>query len=363
MNSKNLLTAAVVAGAAVFASIPSTAQTVPHTPVTTPVNPGFFYWSIGANGGIRHMPTWTYGQTFNFGQAGFTDISTAYSFDPKPWGAGPEFVMGYALNKAGPLGGLGDKPRIELGLSTFFGKTSQKTGPGGTGSFMVVPHVDGTPGGFGYFPNENTTTKLTTTVYAGETALRFKTGFKLSPKFTLSPSIAAIGGMALYRYRWRTNVPGLEVGNDQLDVKETIRSFNAGGELAMQFKWAPSARFSLYGSVAAAAMYRHSHLNARSQFVIDPGGFNQVQIATQSDNRGEFAWRLGVDVGFTYDWGWARVTISGFGYWDSAVPQIENPKLLNNTTFDASPARLTSSGEWAYGGRIAIVFPLYKQPY
>ena len=256
MKRISLIAAALVAGATVFSTTSVSAQTTPQTPVTTPVNPGFWFWSIGTNAGIRHLPRWTYGQTFEFGMASLDDINDAYVYNPKPWGAGPEFVMGYALNRAGPLGGVGDKPRIELGLSTFFGKSTKKTSPGNSNSFMWIPHVDGTPGGFGYFPNENTAAKLTTTVYSGEAALRFKTSFKLSPRFEITPSVAAIGGMAFYRYRWITNVPGLEVGADVLDVKETIRSWQAGGELALQMKWAPSPKWSIFGSIAAAAMYR-----------------------------------------------------------------------------------------------------------
>ncbi len=353
------LIAAAVAGAALLTSLPATAQTVPQTPVTTPVNPGFFYWSIGANGGIRHLPQWSYGQFVQQMGMGSTLLS-GYTYDPKPFGAGPEFVMGYALNKAGPLGGVGDRPRIELGLSTFFGRTTQSDSQDGADINYSLPFVDGS--GALHFLRPGVAAKLETTVYAGETALRFKTEYKLNPRFQVVPSIAAIGGMAFYRYKWESNFVGFDFENVTARVKETIRSWHVGVEAALQLNWTPGPRWSVSGGVSIAGMHRRSDMRGLSQFSRDFGFGGDSFINNASDNDNTFAWRLGLNLGVTYDWGWARLTLSGFGYYDSAVPGIDNP--TSSTAFgDLSPARLTHNGEWAYGGRIAIVFPLYKQRY
>ena len=373
MKSFKLFTAAVVASAAVFTSAQSMAQSVPHTPVDTPVNPGFFYWSLGASGGVMFLPTWRYGQRGNLEirpiddqapSATPTNLGDAYSYNPKPWGAGPEFVMGYALNKEGLLGGLGHKPRIEFGLTTFFGSTSQSSTPASDGNALFIPAIDGSTA-FTVL-NDGTPAKLKTTVYAGEAAIRLKTEFG-KPRFKIIPSVGAIGGMAIYRYQWGSFWSGdfpTPFGAIPYDtnavVKETIRSWHVGGEFALQVKWTINPKWSLSGGAAFALMSRHSHLRGHSEFnnLTTPVGTLPNYRAEASDNKTELAWRLGI----TYDWGWARVTVSGFGYYDSAVPQVDNPRI-DFDTGAISSARLTSSGEWAYGGRVAIVFPLYKQPY
>ena len=363
MKPRSLLMAALVGGATALGTAPTFAQVTPQTPVTTPVNPGFWFWSIGASGGIRHLPKWNYGETYNFGPMGETvNVADAYTYNPKPWGAGPEFVMGYALNRAGPLGGVGDLPRIELGLSTFFGRSNQSSSAGGTGDRFWLPNVDGTVDPLlSFLPNDGVAAKLETTVYSGEAALRFKTSFKVSPRFQIVPSVAAIGGLAFYRYRWQGNFRGIELGGVIADVKETVRSWHAGGEAALLLKWQPNARWSVHAGATIAAMYRRSDMNALSQFNVEFGGIDQNVNTNASDNENTFAWRLGLNLGVTYDWGWARLTISGFGYYDSAVPQIVNPRLNAGQVPDTtgSAARLTHSGEWAYGGRIALVFPIY----
>lgn len=350
MNRKSLLAGSVAAALLTLAGGPVSAQITPQTPVTTPVNPGFFFWSIGANAGIRHLPRWTYGEGLDIQSE--TIVSRGFSFNPKPWGAGPEFVMGYALNRAGLLGGLGDVPRIELGLTTFFGQTTQSSTISGPNIGVVIPFIDSSSG---FTTAEGTyKAKLETTVYSGEAAIRFKTSFKVNPRFQIIPSVAAIGGMAFYRYELETNVLRQNLDGVAVGVKETIRSWHVGGEFALQLKWTINNRWSINGGASAAAMYRRSDLNALSQF----GGDFGTEAFTAKDNDSKFAWRLGLNVGVTYDWGWARLTLSGFGYWDSAVPGVENPKV-DIATENLSRTRITHSGEWAYGGRIALVFPIF----
>lgn len=359
MKCRSLL-AAVLAGATFSFGLPAIAQTTPVTPVTTPVNPGFFFWSIGANGGIRHLPKWTYAQTFpGFGAAPplLPPYEDAYRYNPKPWGAGPEFVMGYALNRASPLGTIGDTPRVEFGLSTFFGSANNSSAPA-AGGFLNIPAVDGSEANSLIVPNEGTNAKLETTVYSGEVALRFKTAFKASPRFQIIPSVAAIGGLAFYRYKWESNFPGFELEGSVARVKETIRSWHFGGEAALQLKWKPGPRWSIHGGASFAVMHRRSDMDGLSQFYENfGGGFSNALIANVSDSDNTVAWRLGLNLGVTYDWGWARLSVSGFGYYDSAVPQIRNPQLIEGTQ-SSTAARLTHSGEWAYGGRIALTFPI-----
>lgn len=353
-----LVVASVAAMAVLAMGPPTMAQTLPHTPVTTPVNPGFFYWSLGASGGVRHLPKWEYGSIIRFG--GFGSIlnrRTAFSYDPKPWGAGPEFVVGYALNRASALGGFGNVPRIELALSTFFGRTSQSQDGGGDGETFFFPFVDGS--GRRIF-SPGSPAKLETSLYAGEAALRFKTSFKASTRFQIIPSVAAIGGMAHYRYQWQRNVFSSSITNSVSQVKETVRSWNVGAEAALHLKWNAGQRWSVHGGASIAAMYRRSDLSALSQTNLNFPTGSSFLSHTASDNANTFAWRLGLNLGVTYDWGWARLSLTGFGYFDSAVPGVVNPGTNPvSTSRSLSPARLTHSGEWAYGGRIALVFPIF----
>lgn len=335
----------------------SLAQTTPHTPVTTPVNPGSFYWSLGASGGVRHLPKWTYGDFVTLGEfGGVLDHAPGFPNDPKPWGAGPEFVMGYALNRGSALGGLGNAPRLELALSTFFGRSSQSDDGGASSQSFLFPFVDGSGQ---RVLSADVPAKLETTVYAGETALRFKTAFRTSKRFQIIPSVAAIGGMASYRYEWQRSHFVSSSLNNEATVKETINSWHVGAEAALHLKWQAGPRWSIHGGASIAAMYRRSDLSALSQLNLNfPNGSDYLSN-NASDNANTFAWRLGLNLGVTYDWGWAKLTISGFGYFDSAVPGVVNPENgANFSPNDYSSARLTHSGEWAYGGRIALVFPL-----
>lgn len=349
--------AALVAVGLAFSNTPSLAQIAPHTPVTTPVNPGFFYWSLGASGGVRHLPKWSFGEFVTFGEFGAPlNRATGFPNDPKPWGAGPEFVMGYALNRGSALGGLGDAPRLELALSTFFGRSSQSNEGGTSTQTFLFPFVDGSGR---RVLSADVPAKLETTVYAGETAFRFKTAFKTSKRFQIIPSIAAIGGMASYRYEWQRSQFESSTLNNEATVKETIRSWHVGAEAALHLKWQAGPRWSLHGGASIAAMYRRSDLSALSQLNLNFPKGSEYLSNTASDNANTFAWRLGLNLGVTYDWGWARLTIAGFGYFDSAVPGVVNPENgASLSPNDYTPARLTHSGEWAYGGRIALVFPL-----
>ncbi len=348
-----LSTAYAIGGA--IGAAPSVAQTTPGTPVVSPVVPGFFYWSIGTSGGVRHLPRWSYGNVLQFTNMGAT-LDSGYRYSPRPVGAGSEFVMGYALNKAGPLGGIGDVPRIELGLSSFFGRTSGSDALGGQSDLVLIPFIDGSDGLA--FAGQSVSAKLQTSVYAGEAALRFKTAFKISPRFQIAPSIAAIGGMAFYRYKWGIGFSP-DVGQTySMDVKETVRSWQVGAEAAVQFLWQPALRWRFHGGAAIAAMYRNSSMRGRSQTTQMTASFNETVVHEASDNAGAFVWRLGLTAGVTYDWGWARLSISGFGYYDSKVPGIDNPSYSPTNFTQASRARLIHSGEWAYGGRIALIFPI-----
>lgn len=365
------------------------------TAVTTPVNRGAFYWSFGASGGVQHMPKWSYGQNFRvteeFSQQMFNvtieDLGSAFDYDPKVPGGGPAFAVGYALDKRTFLGRIGAKPSIEFGLWTFFGKTTQSASTtgiadefselGGTFYDLVFPAVDGSTA---YnFRSQDLKLKLESSVQSGEASLRFKTQFQVGRRLMIVPSVGPIGGLAFYRYRLRGNIAGgglnfVSIDPDSaMDIKETIRSYHFGGEAAMNVVFAARPNLLIQGGVAIAGFHRTSSLNARSQFALSgfrtSPGFSDIQavravrggtteIASTNDTGSTFGYRLGVNASITYSWGWARLTLSGFGSYDSAIPGVNNPSS-SSISGPYSSATIKHDGEWAYGGSIALSFPLH----
>ncbi len=203
-------------------------------------------------------------------------------------------------------------------------------------------------------------------------SLRFKSQFRVGRRFMIVPSVGPIGGLAFYRYALEGNLVGgglnsVAISPDTaMQVKETIRSYHVGIEGALNFVWAASPRFMIQGGVAVAGFHRTSHLNARSQFIFSGGQpfarqiapTDRTEVASTNDTGSTFGFRMGVNAGVTYSWGWARISLTGFGYFDSAVPGVNNPQS-DTLAGTYSPASIKHDGEWAYGGAIQVSFPLH----
>jgi len=322
----------------------------PLAPVTYPLGPyEFAYITMGGGAQVRRLPT------FNASIRDNADNSLIFSHDPKFVMGGGQGTIGFRVFETW-LPGL--NPRIE-GSFGFWHGTSIVTG--GTSDFIpssTIFSIDGTRA-VGCGSCQGTTDlRIRNTELNG--TLTFKVDLGLTPQFALTPSIGFLGGHSETKYRADTplffGTPGVF---PPTYVEEIVQTTRIGGEVGLDGTWRVIPKVSLTGGAGISFFHMHTTLNGHDCFAGNqPGGVcdnSPVLIFStstqQSDSR--FAYRLNFRAGATYDAGWFKVSLGGFGARDNAVPGVANPAALGQT------AHIIYDAKWSYGGFAAVTVPFF----
>ena len=253
------LFSAVVAGLFSVISGHAFAQVLPPTSFTSPVKPGFWYLSFGGYGAVQDLPSYTHG-TMAFGpSAGQPGLE----FDSSAAGPGVAGVVGYAIDRAGGI--WGERPRVEVGLSAFFGSGSSSAFRSVTGADHLLSPIT-TPVGVTAFTGGGADFygKLKLHDDEVDTTLRFKTDFTIAPNFVMSPFVGIIGGDQETQYEMTFNAVSNTAGFQPYSgsYKQDIHAYHFGGEIGTGLSYWVTPNFSLNGNVAVGLFRRWATLHS-----------------------------------------------------------------------------------------------------
>ncbi len=367
----------VIGGCLVLASVPAmAAEPLPTAPSTSPYRPGFFYMSVGGFGQVQQRPSFTYGgaliSPLGAGGAGLKLIQSTLSADVA--GGGPAATLGYTFSR-GALSRIGRRMRLEFGFTYFRGSGSDSAEidmPFGTAA-LRGRLLNGTSGSFIlrgiFFPNTAqyvAANSLRVNVDQYDNGLRLRTDFELGKRFTVTPSIGIVGGAdsARYRYSFREEIgsggppaPLVHSG----EVKETITSYYFGGEAGLNMSFQATRKLAFHGGATISIFRRNATLTGEdcaSWSSLFPSCPATRATSTVRSTGSKTGYAVGLALGATYDLGWMKVSMNGFGRYDNAVPGIENPEFGGESNDPVTPARVKFFGDWSYGGMLMLSFPL-----
>jgi hypothetical protein len=302
---------------------------------------GSAYVSLGGGAIVQQLPTFNTPYVIN------GTNQTLFSVSPAVTGGAGQITLGSVIN------GLptGNNSRIELSVGGFSG-SGRFTG-GLTTPDTTVLAISGTGiincGGC----DGTTTLKFDYQEIGG--VLRLKSDFALAPQLTATPSIGILASQSKLGYRSDTGFQFAPAFNVPAFVEETVETFRAGGEFGLNFGYRATQQLSFNAGATVALLAMSSSLNGNdclssNQPIGMPCSGALIRSSvTQTDRR--FDNRDRFNLSGTYDTGWMKFTLAGFGSWDSAMPGVTNPVVAG------MPAIISYESRWSYGGSAALTVP------
>lgn len=286
---------------------------------------------------------------------GFSALSGDQEPNKDIWAntAGPSFAFGYAFSSPGAW--LGARPRVEVGGMYLLGsgRASAKDVNGQTNDviFRFINGANNFTAGLPVVLDFNV--KATTEI--GEAFFAFKTDYSLGSRVVFTPGIGLIGGLQRTRYANHIGISfsGLEV-NEQLATKVTATRF--GGELSGALGFRATDAFTIHLG-ATGAIFRQDARFVANQCVNSLLFSNECQpfppfSPSQEGGRVTVGYRAGASLGFSYDMGWAKLSLIGNAALTTKVPTIDYP--MPN---EVRGTRMVYDNRWNYGGTIALTVP------
>jgi hypothetical protein len=308
------------------------------------------YMTLGGGVLVRRVPK------FNVPFSATGSADPLFSTGASIITGGGGFTIGFRLDRLG----IGIMPRIEVAFGGWTGGAS-KTGGEGFNSTTYVAAIDGSVVSICGGCDGTTTVKMRHTELGG--VLRLKTDFPVAPRFTVTPSIGFLGSYSQTRYQ--SNTPFFFNNPNFLPphaLKETVGARRMGGEVGLDVVIQPAPRWAIEAGAAFAFFALHTSLEGNDCFsgnqpnTLPCSGSNFATSIERSDTR--FAFRVSMSLAATYDAGWLKLSVKGFGAWDNAMPGVRNPTSLNGAA--AGSASIYYSSQWAYGGAILATFPFFR---
>lgn len=384
---RRLPCASLLIAAALGMPVAATAEPPPLLlPTTSPVTPGAFYLSVGGFAAVHRSKGFEYGSLQTVSGAVFGPSRPLFKFGESITVGGGTATFGYSLDKSDPLGSIGTAPRIEIGFSLFRGSERDSSSPGNacgaaTCDFATIGKIGG-PGtsGFGWLslpppvipigPNSGFLVdgSYRGRYWGGDGTLRYRTDFRVAPRFTISPSIGVLGGAQVFKHELNINYRVEGTGTPLWDaqVQASLSSFHVGPDFGATVTFIATPRFTVHGGVTLAVLYRRANLKGRdcgtaSGFPcpIVPGEAFGFESSVDT-SRSKLAFRVGLSAGATFKArAWLHFTVIGFGSWDSAVPGVarNDTAFVNGDLVSSGPARIVFSGNWTYGGALVMTIP------
>ncbi|MGE0737201.1 MAG: hypothetical protein AB7P50_20875 [Alphaproteobacteria bacterium] len=334
------------------------AETLPMIPQTGVVAlSDFFYMSIGGTAQVVELPKFNYGRHYNFLANTYTDV---YADRNRVITGGPAITIGYNL----PWN-IGTRPRVEFAAMANFG--------------MVRDQVDSiaAPMTRAFFPTDLDTGAPLVGTFAdaqridlriihenADGTVRVKTDIPIGGMFTLSPSVGAVFGWTQTRYDVTSRALWTAAAADYNNVlKESLTTWRGGAEIGFDATLSLGQNFKLHGGMTGAAFYQHSHIKASEcRGISFPPGVQpacslpvppQPRPANVADEN--YGVRAGASLGATVSTGWMNITFMGTGSYNINMPQIENPRFLEQPQ---KGVKVGWEDRFSYGGYIMATFPL-----
>lgn len=302
---------------------------------------GSAYVSLGGGAIVQQLPTFR----TSIVVAGTTQ--SLFSTAPTVTGGAGQLTLGSVISGSP----LGMNSRIELSIGGFSG-SGQTTGGPGVGNEVMFPINGGAGVGCGGCSGA-TTLRFDYQEIGG--ALRLKSDFAIAPQLTATPSIGIVASQSNLHYRSNTDLQFSPAQNAPNFADETINTFRVGGEFGLNFGYRATQQLTLNAGATVALLSMTSTLSgndcqSNNQNIGLPcSGSLYRSTVRQDDTR--FSNRDRLNLSGTYDTGWAKLTLAGFGSWDSAMPGVTNP------TTAGVPAFISYESRWSYGGSAALTVP------
>ncbi len=112
-------------------------------------------------------------------------------------------------------------------------------------------------------------------------------------------------------------------------VDQTLKTRRLGGEFGVDFTLKLSDKWALLAGASGTVQNVRTNMNENDCESFAPPGLltcTGILFATTQGDASVVDFVAGFRAGATYNGGWYRVVVSGFGAWDSHVPGIDNPK-------------------------------------
>lgn len=344
----------MAATAGVLASLSFEAGAQNYVPWLTQIavaRPGGFYGWVG--GQVRWIETPEFNSHVSVGES----TTPRLVEDPTITTGGFAGSVGYVTDWSG----FGRLPRFELHLGALTGTSSQRFNYDflGTDAFRSVDgQQSGLQGGDGQSQN-NLKVKMSSV----DLALRFKTDFVLAPQWTLTPSIAIIGGTVNTRYYEAGSELFNGGGSTTNSTTVKLDTSHFGGEVRLEGAWRPQPDLAVVAGGAFGIMYQRTGMKANDcagSFVLTgvaatcDGTFFQTR-ASQARNVTNY--RATGALGLIYSWGWAQAGIMGLVSWNSDVPGVRVP-TGGTAGAITGPASIYYGGQLSYGFTAGLIIPL-----
>lgn len=266
-------------------------------------------------------------------------------------------MIGYVFQQGQMPTWLGENFRIEFAGGYRSGSrdhTANNTLAGPASTYVLL---DGASVGYGIGTEQQG--KLDIDYKQWQIRLTAKSDFPIAPSFILTPSITVFGGRSDTEYLELNRVfGGGSFADAVLDEDIETDQYGVRVGAAVAYEATQVLRLFLGGYVGFAYMntdYSGQNCNGVINAPLANCGSPGVVpafIRTATDSDTEIAFIGGVYAGARYSFGWFIVTVAGEVDYNSAVPGIRHASLTN-----PAPASLTSSGEFAFAGKVEVRVP------
>ncbi len=189
----------------------------------------------------------------------------------------------------------------------------------------------------------------------------------------LSPSFALLGGWQRERYRYDAFHRDSGVGPvAPLMYDETNSTLRLGFDTGLTVAVRATRSIRLFATARAGLQWLHTRLKGRDCYDANVAGTvcdvpagtftNFTHSTSTSDSGSAWNFRGSLALGLNWDISPFIVQFGSYFTWESAVPGITNPVLLQaptaNGTAIIGPARLRFDDGWSLGGFVMIRLPL-----
>ncbi len=346
---------------------------------TRPIGPDGWYVGSGAVVGVYQLPSWNAPIALFPGSLAGDEI-TIYGpaqrtiFNPAVPFAGPGLTLGRTIAPGQTPQWAGKRLRVYLSGMYWAGRAKDSATTGTTfADALNVSAVDGRTHRYTSYVPGSLDETLRTRHRRLEFQLGVSTDYDVSPITVLTPSVALVGGWQRERYRYdafnRRSGVG-PVGPLMYDERNSTIRVGLDTGLTTAVQAAPTVR--VFATVRTGLHWLHTRFHGRDCYdgnargticSVAPGTFTTNSHATStSDSASTWSFRGSLSFGMTWTPRPFIVQLGSFFTWESAVPGIANPVLLNqptaNGTTRIAPARIRFDDGWNVGAYVVIRLPL-----
>lgn len=333
--------------------------------------PGWFIVP-GGEVGVQRLPAWN--STNSLHSPSTLGAPAVSLFAPEPRLFGGEYggTLGYAFRDDALSAGLGHNLRVGLTGTYVSMHDSQSASRTLTSTAVGVIDLQGRTVfavnllGAGINPGISESLRVHRTGF--DLNMRVASDYSLAPDWTLTASVAIVGGRTIDAYNFDSRYVSAGVTSVANQIDEKVRTWSLGGDISAGLTWQATSTFSLNLTGRAGVVWQHSQLDGTQCVVFTvvncstalfiPGTVSNTAVS-ESRSRAGFRGGAALNVGLDFPIG--RLTLGGFFLYDSAVPGVQNPSqatLLAPGSSTGQTARIHFDGVFRYGGVVALRVPL-----